>query len=291
VLSRAWFYWGTVKAREPSIFWEEALATGLVRVTGDAPCPDENPHPEGSGIADRARVLAPSPLPDPAAIARIEPELAHLELVESTRPRAARWRCPSVISVTALLTFLRDEEEFYWRYVRRVPAPPSPAAQLGIELHRRIEEHARGGVVLATPAEEEEPYDLDAGERRGDGRGVSAEQMWQNFLASRFSKMTPLMTEQPFTLYLGEGLSVAGRIDAIFECPDGSWEIVDYKTGTSDPDPLQLKFYSRAVQEVWGRETRCSWLLLRDGREVTAPRDTAFLDLAAAIRQLAAVGG
>jgi len=29
--------------------------------------------------------------------------------------------------------------------------------------------------------------------------------------------MTALMVEQPFTLYIGEGLSVEGRIDAVFE--------------------------------------------------------------------------
>ncbi len=242
------------------------MDTGLVRLTGEAPCPEENPHPEGSGVADRVRAVVPSPQPDPAEIARIEPVLERLEQIQLARPKAAHWRCPSVISVTALLTFLRDEEEFYWRYVRRVPMPPSPAAQLGIELHRRIEEHARGGVPLSTPPEDEEPYDLDVGERRGNGGGVSAEQMWQNFLTSRFAKMKPLMTEQPFTLYLGEGLSVAGRIDAIFEREDGL-DAVDYKTGVAPPDRLQLAVYSYAAREIWRRAVQCSWLLLRDGSE------------------------
>ena len=104
--------------------------------------------------------------------------------------------------------------------------------------------------------------------------------MWQNFLASRFAKMTPLMTEQPFTLYLGEGLSVAGRIDAIFEREDGVWEIVDYKTGASEPDPLQLAIYAQAVEEIWAKPTSSAlWLLLRDGREQPAASvDVAALD-------------
>ena len=81
-------------------------------------------------------------------IARIEAELERLRAVEARRDRArARWRPPSTLSVTAFLTFVRDAEEFFWRYVRRVPSPPSPAAQLGIELHRRIEQHARGAVA------------------------------------------------------------------------------------------------------------------------------------------------
>ena len=268
VLSRAWYYWTTKGARDPSIFWDEAEATRLMRLTGFAECPEESPHPEGSAPLVVPHALVPSPPPDAAEIARIEPELARLEAAEATRPRAARWRCPSVMSVTALLTFLRDEEEFYWRYVRRVPMPPSPAAQLGIELHRRIDEYARGGVVVSAPPEdEEEPYDLDVGERRDDAKGVSAEKMWANFEVSRFAKMTPLMTEQPFVLYLGDGLSVAGRIDAIFE-RDGVWEVVDYKTGASEPDPLQLAIYSQAVEEIWGQSAYPCWLLLRNGEEV-----------------------
>ena len=51
------------------------------------------------------------------------------------------------------------------------------------------------------------------------------------------------MVEQPFTLYIGEGISIQGRIDAVFEREDGVWEVVDYKTGRSDPDPLQLAIY------------------------------------------------
>jgi DNA helicase-2/ATP-dependent DNA helicase PcrA len=91
--------------------------------------------------------------------------------------------------------------------------------------------------------------------------------------------MTPLMTEQPFTLYLGHGVSVAGRIDAIFEGDDGIWEVVDYKSGRSDPDPLQLAIYGRAMQEIWGRTTGCVWLLLRDGRELEAPVATGHVEL------------
>ncbi len=268
VLSRAWFYWGNKGAKNPSIFWDEALETGLVRLTDEVECPPENPYPLGIEAGPDGPVFE-VPDPDPVEIARVESEVERLRSVEAGRPRAASWRVPSTISVTALLTFVRDPEEFFWRNVRRVPSPPSPAAQLGIELHRRIEQHARGGVSLGAAAEDlEEPYDLDVGERRGDGGTfVSPDELWQNFLNSRFAKMTPLMMEQPFTLSVGHGMSVTGRIDALFERDDGIWEIVDYKTGASDPDPLQLAIYRKAVEEVWRRPAEVSWLLLRDGRQ------------------------
>ena len=78
------------------------------------------------------------------------------------------------------------------------------------------------------------------------------------------------MVEQPFTLYLGHDVSVTGRIDAIYEGEDGEWEVVDFKSGKSDPDPMQLALYARAVREIWKQEATSKWFLLRDGREVDA---------------------
>src|SRR5439155_8889124 len=147
---------------------------------------------------------------DASGLERLEGEVERLRAVEAARPRAAAWQPPATLSVTAFLTFVRDPDEFFWRYVRRVPSPPSPAARLGVELHRRIEQWAKGEAAPVPPADAEEPYDLDVGERRGGG-AVSVEQMWENFAGSRFAEATPLMVEQPFTLYVGEGLSLEGR--------------------------------------------------------------------------------
>ncbi len=46
---------------------------------------------------------------------------------------------------------------------------------------------------------------------------------------------------------------------------------MDYKTGASDPDPIQLAIYAKAVEEIWTRPTVTTWLLLRTGEERTAP--------------------
>jgi ATP-dependent DNA helicase UvrD/PcrA len=293
VLSRAWYYRDNAGPKEPSPFWEEAVASELV-APREVPCPPENPQPLGiEQPPEPERRFTPAP-PDAAAIARIEPELERLRALEAEHPEAVVERVPTTLSVTAFLTFVRDPEEFFWRYVRRVPSPPSPAAKLGVELHRRIELHGRGGAGVAASAtepEEQEPYDLDLGERRGDGGGVSADEMWQNYLDSRFAKLKPLMTEQPFTLYLDHGVSVTGRIDAIFERDDGTWEIVDFKTGATEPDPLQLAIYARAVEEIWGKQSQASWLSLRDSSETSAP-SLVDLDVTLddAVRRLAAHG-
>ena len=290
MLSRAWFYRDNVGAKQPSPFWGEALATGLVEAEW-RDCPPVNPHPLGIEEAERPEEAAEAPAASPEELARLEAEVERLRAAEEALPPAGAPQVPTTLSVTAFLTFVRDEEEFFRRYVRRVPAPPAPAAQLGTELHRRIELHARGAAGVGAPAEPErdEPYDLDPGERRGDPAGVTPEQMWENYLGSRFAKLTPVATERPFTLHLGHGVSVEGRIDAIYEAEDGTWEVVDFKTGRSEPDPLQLALYGRAVREIWGREPRCSWLLLRDGREVEAPREEVAAVVEDAARKLTTV--
>ena len=86
---------------------------------------------------------------------------------------------------------------------------------------------------------------MDPGERSGDAAPVSAEQMWENFQQSRFAQLKPRMVE-PFTLYIGAGISIQGRIDAIYEAEDGSWEIVDFKTGKSDPGGYKTGTSARA---------------------------------------------
>ncbi len=276
VLSRAWFYRDNLGAKKPSPFWEEALETGLVDRSSEVECPPVNPHPLGiERPPEPERRFEPPPRGSGGDRAARSRAGAPARASRRDALRIAAWQPPSTLSVTAFLTFVRDPEEFFWRYVRRVPSPPAPAAQLGIELHRRIEQWSRGGLAVGAGVGSadvgEEPYDLDASERRGDGRGVSPEQLWENFKASRFAQMKPLMTEQPFTLYLGEGLSVEGRIDAIFEREDGAWDVVDYKTGASDPDPLQLAIYAKAIEEIWAKPTVPAWLLLRTGEERSAP--------------------
>jgi DNA helicase-2/ATP-dependent DNA helicase PcrA len=279
VLSHAWYYRDNLGAKIPSPFWDEALATGLVAAKS-AECPPENPHPLGVEVQQDPEARFEPPPTDPAVVAWLEAELERLREVEAKQPPTPPWRVPTTLSVTAFLTFVRDSDEFFRRYVRRVPSPPSPAARLGTELHRRIELHARGvAAVGGLPEDLEEPYDLDPGERKGDGEPVSASQMWENFQQSRFAQMKPLMVEQPFTLYIGEGISVHGRIDAVFERDDGVWEVLDYKTGKSDPDPLQLALYARAVEEIWGKQVRPSWLLLRTGAEQAAPAVEGLSDV------------
>ena len=55
------------------------------------------------------------------------------------------------------------------------------------------------------------------------------ETLKRHYLESAYANRTPLFVERSFLLAFGR-FTVSGRIDAIYERPEGGWEIVDWKT-------------------------------------------------------------
>ena len=156
-------------------------------------------------------------------------------------PAAAPFRT----TVTGLVTFASCPLRFHWSAADRLPRRPAPHLRRGIDLHRRIELHNRGGVPLEEA--EESFYDLASGEAHGTGGDPFAV-----FRASRFAASPPRLVEAPFELVIGE-TRVAGRIDAVYEDAGGAWEVVDFKSGPLRPDParrVQLEAYALAVAEA-----------------------------------------
>jgi len=69
------------------------------------------------------------------------------------------------------------------------------------------------------------------------------------------SRVIPEFIERPFKLKIGD-LVVEGRIDRIDKLPDGTYEVIDYKTGSAKDkslkNDLQLSIYALACKEVFG---------------------------------------
>jgi len=71
------------------------------------------------------------------------------------------------------------------------------------------------------------------------------------FLAGPYGGRRPFAVEAPFELPLG-GRVVRGRIDAVYELAGGRFEVVDWKTGTTPADPVQLALYRLAWARLRG---------------------------------------
>jgi DNA helicase-2/ATP-dependent DNA helicase PcrA len=70
---------------------------------------------------------------------------------------------------------------------------------------------------------------------------------------------------------------VRGRVDRVDRLPDGSYELIDYKTGERRTEAqlendLQLALYRLAAREAWGLEAGTgSYYYVLDAEKVAAP--------------------
>ncbi|XVV07817.1 PD-(D/E)XK nuclease family protein [Actinosynnema sp. CA-248983] len=72
----------------------------------------------------------------------------------------------------------------------------------------------------------------------GAAPDTELKRLQEAFLASGWAERTPYDVEVPFETEI-DGLSVRGRMDAVFADPDGGWTVVDWKTGAV-PDEERL---------------------------------------------------
>ena len=150
--------------------------------------------------------------------------------------------------------------------MRPLPRFSGVRARIGTDIHSWIERRASGQGTLI---ELDEPPDLTLEELAGDPGSI--ERLRDAYLKSRFADVVPLWAERPFLLRL-EGFPIRGRIDAIFGELDGSWEIVDWKTGRMPADPLQLDLYGLACVDIWHKrpeDVTLTYLYLATGEEVS----------------------
>lgn len=187
-------------------------------------------------------------------------------------------------TVTDLVSVTRDRSEFVRQRVLRLPEAPSAARHRGTLVHQWIEErgwalqdgasaddvlapwHAKvgsdGPAVMSTAAG---VVDEDLGARavpddppepvRTDAAADACAAAW---LDSRFSSLVPTAVELPVVLTI-DGVYLKGKVDALYEHPDGSWEVVDVKTGPLPDESqwLQLEAYALALASDGRRLDDC----------------------------------
>jgi len=156
--------------------------------------------------------------------------------------------------------------KFKYQKIMRVPQPAGVATDLGSVIHAVTEEMANEkakGVKLTKEKGMEKlkekwifrSYQNQTDENKAMGR---AEQMIDAYLKwEDETKNTLVDTEIPFEVKIGE-ITFTGRIDRLEKNPDGKFEVVDFKSGSSvisknkaKIDP-QLNIYAKAVEKIKG---------------------------------------
>ena len=171
------------------------------------------------------------------------------------------------LSYTAISTYLQCPLKYYYRYVEKRPSPPTPALSFGKSVHEALrwlydvpaaEPHSRSELLDFldecwlkegyTSSEERLRYFLHA-------RSVLDLYYRNNIVEGEPFRM-PVALEHKFFLDLGF-CELTGVIDRMDQLPDGTFEILDYKTNRRLPPAkrlyadLQLPIYTAAAQKVW----------------------------------------
>ena len=159
---------------------------------------------------------------------------------------------PTQLSVTGLVELAADPGSLARRLRRPLPLPPNPHARRGTAFHAWLEQRFGAAQLLdldelpgAADADAAPDEDLDA--------------LKEAFLASEWADRNPVEVEVPFSTVI-DGVAIRGRMDAVFAEPDGTWTVVDWKTGAlpDNKDVPALAVQLAAYRLAWAALAGCS---------------------------------
>ena len=174
------------------------------------------------------------------------------------------------LSYSQIETFQTCPLHYKLKYIYKVPTPPSASQSFGTSIHESIKlfyEQVKGGQkptekLMFKILEEnwmKEGFVSKTHEKKFFEKGKF---YLSGFLREGFNpRLLPKLMEQRFTLPLPtkeneRPLKISGIMDRVDILPDGSIEIMDYKTGATIPlqsqvdKNLQLTFYALAATSI-----------------------------------------
>lgn len=158
---------------------------------------------------------------------------ADVLLAERARARAAgeQVALPEHLSVSQLVELAADPNALARRLRRPLPMPPNTVARRGTAFHNWLERRFEGVRLL-------EFDDLPGAADTDAGADADFDLLRRAFEESVWADRMPHEVEVPFACEI-DGMTLRGRMDAVFADPDGGWTVVDWKTGTV-PDAAKL---------------------------------------------------
>ncbi|MCR6486550.1 ATP-dependent helicase [Amycolatopsis sp. OK19-0408] len=138
--------------------------------------------------------------------------------------RVKRVPLPSRLSVSQLVALAEDADRLATDLSRPLPMEPNSFARRGTEFHGWLERRFAGDQLI-------EIDDLPGAADIGEAPDADFEELQAAFERSEWAERVPHAVEISFSADV-EGITLRGRMDAVFWHPDGYWEVVDWKTGS-----------------------------------------------------------
>jgi DNA helicase-2/ATP-dependent DNA helicase PcrA len=193
-----------------------------------------------------------------------------------------------MLSASDIDTYRICPLKYKFARVFRIPQEPTIHQRFGIVVHQVLERfHSQGGGSLEHLMELFEASWRRSGfgdsddEQQFRERAVAAlERYWAS---DRQADAEPVWFERSFAFRLGPHL-LRGRVDRVDRHPDGSYELIDYKTGkakteTDLREDVQLSLYQMGARESWQLETSAqSYFYVLTGEKVPVEHSEEELD-------------
>jgi DNA helicase II / ATP-dependent DNA helicase PcrA len=193
-----------------------------------------------------------------------------------------------MLSASDIDTYRICPLKYKFARVFRIPQEPTINQRFGIVMHQVLERfHTESGGSLERLRELFEISWRRSGFGESDDelqfreRAVEAlERYWRQNDAS---EAEPVWFERSFAFKIGPHL-LRGRVDRVDRHPDGSFELIDYKTGkakTADElrEDVQLSVYQMGARESWRLETSAqSYFYVLSGEKVPVEHSAEELE-------------
>lgn len=198
------------------------------------------------------------------------------------------------LSYSQIDTFKTCPLKYKFRYLFNIPTPSPHAANFGSGVHnainlfyKSVKEGADATLELLLDYYERGwvsgGYESKAHEMARKKAGI---EMMRNFYDEEMKAgfKVPAFMENGFRLKVG-GIAFTGRIDRIDRLEDGTYEVIDYKTGTSKRDinlskDLQLSLYALACRDVLKiNVSKLSLYYLEDAVKASTTRSDEDIEL------------
>jgi DNA helicase II / ATP-dependent DNA helicase PcrA len=190
------------------------------------------------------------------------------------------------LSASDLDLYLTCPLKYKFSRVFGIPQEPTINQRFGILIHNVLERFHKEGEDQSGEEGLERLMDLFESGWRRTGFGTSDDELQFRDRAREAMRLywereaeaegEPVWLERKFDIRIGEH-HVRGRVDRVDRLPDGSHELIDYKTGErkSEADlenDLQLALYRLAAREAWDLEASSgSYYYVLDADKVAAP--------------------
>jgi len=191
------------------------------------------------------------------------------------------------LSYSRVSTFETCPLKFKFKYLFQISSPTPHAANFGSSVHNAVNRFHESVTAGAQPTLEllNDCYEktwIPAGyesKAHEQARKLKGREVMETFFANeqRNGFIIPAFLEKPFNVKIGR-IRFNGRIDRIDKLPDGSYEVIDFKTGSYKKgvnlkNDLQLSLYALACRDVFNiNVSALSLYFLENAEKVSTTR-------------------